>query len=287
MKKHVNRDNSIWFKHPPSLPWSQEFTGKTLFIFATLAAVCWYSSRGDDSNIHQPTCLNAMVEDALVPNRHRAISNHHAHLNMLQCHMDHIMQHIYISSPIPAGISNHMPNKVWNEITYPILYSGWNYLSMYAGPWFNKKISSYQYRKSYCGDKTILRPSYLHNGISYTGKTTSLHWVRALVIWCLRLPRFESYIPAEEGNLSPFDSKSLPWARKLSKSNNKDEISSPCQSLPNVLTQSFWNIPSFLKAQLLGFWWRPPWMADHTMSCWCLAANSSCLQTDPGSPQSQ
>ena len=47
---------------------------------------------------------------------------------------------------------------------------------------FNKKISSYQYRKSHCGDKTILRPSYLHNGISYTGKTTSLYWIRVLVI---------------------------------------------------------------------------------------------------------
>ena len=31
-------------------------------------------------------------------------------------------------------------------------------------------MKSYQYRKSHCGDKTILRPSYLHNGISYTGK---------------------------------------------------------------------------------------------------------------------
>ena len=48
------------------------------------------------------------------------------------------------------------------------------------GPWFNIKMSSYQYRKSYCGDKTILRPSHLHNGISYTGKTTSLYWIRAL-----------------------------------------------------------------------------------------------------------
>ena len=27
--------------------------------------------------------------------------------------------------------------------------------------------------------KTILRPFYLHNGISYTGKTTSLYWVRS------------------------------------------------------------------------------------------------------------
>ena len=52
---------------------------------------------------------------------------------------------------------------------------------------FNIKISSYQYRKSHCGDKTILRPSYLHNGISYTGKTTSLYWIRAQmfnVSWC-------------------------------------------------------------------------------------------------------
>ena len=31
--------------------------------------------------------------------------------------------------------------------------------------------------------KTILRPSYLHNGISYTGKKTSLYWIRALDPW--------------------------------------------------------------------------------------------------------
>ena len=49
-------------------------------------------------------------------------------------------------------------------------------------PWFNIKMTSYQYRKSHCEDKTILRPSYLHNGISYTGKTTSLYWIRALVL---------------------------------------------------------------------------------------------------------
>ena len=48
------------------------------------------------------------------------------------------------------------------------------------GGWINIKMSSYQYRKSHCRDKTILRPSYLHNGISYTGKMTSLYWIRAL-----------------------------------------------------------------------------------------------------------
>ena len=47
--------------------------------------------------------------------------------------------------------------------------------------WFNIKKSSYQYRKSHCGDKTILRPSYLHNGISYTGKISSLYWIRAQI----------------------------------------------------------------------------------------------------------
>ena len=41
-------------------------------------------------------------------------------------------------------------------------------------------MSSYQYRKSHCGDKTILRPSYLHNRFFYTGKMTSLYWIRAL-----------------------------------------------------------------------------------------------------------
>ena len=44
-----------------------------------------------------------------------------------------------------------------------------------TGPRFNIKMTSYQYSKSHCGDKTILRPSYLNNGISYTGKMTSLY----------------------------------------------------------------------------------------------------------------
>ena len=46
---------------------------------------------------------------------------------------------------------------------------------------FNIKMSSYQYRKSHCGDKTVVRSSYLHNGISYTGKMSSLYWIRP---WC-------------------------------------------------------------------------------------------------------
>ena len=47
--------------------------------------------------------------------------------------------------------------------------------------WFNIRMPSYQHRKSHCGDKTILRPSYLHNGISYAGKTIPLYWIRVHV----------------------------------------------------------------------------------------------------------
>ena len=47
-------------------------------------------------------------------------------------------------------------------------------------PRFNIKMSSYQYRKSHCGDKMVVRLSYLHNGISYTGKMSSLYWIGAL-----------------------------------------------------------------------------------------------------------
>ena len=54
-------------------------------------------------------------------------------------------------------------------------------VEMWPGGWINVKMSSYRYIKSHCGDKTILRPSCIHNGISYTGKMTSLYWIRALV----------------------------------------------------------------------------------------------------------
>ena len=51
------------------------------------------------------------------------------------------------------------------------------------GPRFNIKMSSYQYRKSHCGDKAVVRSSYLHSGISYAGKMVSLYWFSTLVHW--------------------------------------------------------------------------------------------------------
>ena len=66
----------------------------------------------------------------------------------------------------------------WSAVRVPFYGVVSTRLWWTPGPLFNIKMSSYQYRKSHCGDKTILRPSYLHNGISYTGKMTSLYWIR-------------------------------------------------------------------------------------------------------------
>ena len=82
-----------------------------------------------------------------------------------------------------AWVDHGMPDHV------PLWVNRWD-----PGPWFNIKMSSYQYRKSHCGDKTILRPSYLHNGISYTDKTASLYWIgaQAIVVWHAHCPALVS-----------------------------------------------------------------------------------------------
>ena len=55
----------------------------------------------------------------------------------------------------------------------------WRWQKDVIRAWFNIKMS-YQFRKSHCGDKTVIRLSYLHNGISYTGKMASLYWTNPL-----------------------------------------------------------------------------------------------------------
>ena len=79
----------------------------------------------------------------------------------------------------------HGWEAVWWQVGAEIRWETWlvTYADWYAryqpGPWFNIKMSSYQYSKSHCGDKTVVRSSYLHNGVSYTGKMTSLYWIWA------------------------------------------------------------------------------------------------------------
>ena len=67
-----------------------------------------------------------------------------------------------------------------NMATY--CHTGQQWLRTSAGTRLNIKMSSYQYRKSHCGDKMVVRSSYLHNGVSYTGKMSSLYWIGALTL---------------------------------------------------------------------------------------------------------
>ena len=67
------------------------------------------------------------------------------------------------------------------------------------GPWFNIKMPSYQYRKSHCGDKTVVRLSYLHTGISYTGKMALLYWIRLLFFYTNLIYLFLTHAPPDDG----------------------------------------------------------------------------------------
>ena len=72
----------------------------------------------------------------------------------------------------------------WTSAANGLIWLSQNILVSAPGSWFNIKMPSYKYRKSHCVDKTILRPSYLHNRISYTGKMASLYWIRAQRVKC-------------------------------------------------------------------------------------------------------
>ena len=43
-------------------------------------------------------------------------------------------------------------------------------------------MPSNQYRKSHCGDKMVIRLSYLHSGILYTGNMASLYWINCFSV---------------------------------------------------------------------------------------------------------
>ena len=58
---------------------------------------------------------------------------------------------------------------------------------MISGSWFNKKCPLTSKGNPHFGDKTVLRPSYLHNEISFTGKTSSLYSIRAQVCYSLHI----------------------------------------------------------------------------------------------------
>ena len=62
-------------------------------------------------------------------------------------------------------------------------------------------IASYQYRNSHCGDTMIWWLSYLHNGISYPGKVTSLYRNGLKIYLYIQNP-MQIMVPIEYSNCS-------------------------------------------------------------------------------------
>ena len=75
-------------------------------------------------------------------------------------------------------------------------------------------MTSYQYRKSHWGDKTVIRLPHLHYGISCTGKTSFLYWIRAQHIQstgCMAIklqPR-----PIQQVHLAVTENPELQWCQ--------------------------------------------------------------------------
>ena len=83
---------------------------------------------------------------------------------------------------------------------YVCLFMSTSIVLPISWPRFNIKMISYHHRNSHCGDKTILGPSYIHNGIPYTSKT-SLYWIGALVQTNIRYTVIgELFVPGKVGS---------------------------------------------------------------------------------------
>ena len=77
-------------------------------------------------------------------------------------------------------LCNAAPFHTWDLCLWPQHSVFLCWLSQCPGAWFSIKMPSYQYGEYHYEDKTVVRSSYLHNDICYTGKMTSLYWIRAL-----------------------------------------------------------------------------------------------------------
>ena len=53
--------------------------------------------------------------------------------------------------------------------------------------WYTLITGVRSHRKSHWGDKTVVRSSWLHNGISCAGKTTSVYWIKAQSVLSVKL----------------------------------------------------------------------------------------------------
>ena len=153
-----------------------------------------YNDEADDLRRHRARCdvivmfLSALTYHRLITHvSYRCVSH-----SKLQCH-SHLKD---LTLWMHNDVLRHWdPNKIaddiYNEKFYILIQISLKFVPdspvdksalSAPEPWFNIKMSSYQYRKSHCGDKMVIRPSYLHNGISFTGKMASLYWISPLII---------------------------------------------------------------------------------------------------------
>ena len=149
---------------------------KTVCIFLGIYCTCfWYQS------LHiQASFVTVSFQTNIMHNWHWVTLSNKINIQNIWYTIT-IKHHSQTLVPINSNIT-HSWEFACNRLTFCIK---WTHISRLhrvfrPGPQFNIKMPSYQYRKSYCGDKTVVRSSYLHNGISYTGKILSLYWIRAL-----------------------------------------------------------------------------------------------------------
>ena len=99
------------------------------------------------------------------------------------CHQatSHYLSQYWPRPMSPYDVTNPNELNFPQQLPIQLLKFSLHRSCSYTGPWFNIKMSSYQYRESYCGDNMVKRSYYLHNGISYTGNMSSLYWIGTLV----------------------------------------------------------------------------------------------------------
>ena len=89
------------------------------------------------------------------------------------------MTYSHLTLTYGTRITSSFRKSHQSNLPYHLIPQRNSYRELPAGARLNIKMTFYQYRKSHCGDKTVIRSSYLHNGISYIGEMSSLYWIRA------------------------------------------------------------------------------------------------------------
>ena len=141
--------------------------------------ICVACQRNDLWNIKLPFDTNISLAAATTQNRCHSHQPDSRHQQRAQND-----RHVYASHYNKQNIQSDKFGK-WNcdcekwsislrpSAAYSKLTTVGSDNGLSPGPRFNIEMSSYQYRKFHCGDKTVVRSSYIHNGFSYTGKMTS------------------------------------------------------------------------------------------------------------------